>query len=492
VKHGEVNLVTAVYRPEDFGAVPWTDQASPPDAREGIQAAIDRAIEEGGGVIDLGENTWFVTKAPPGAYNHFACLSLHGANVHIRGRGPLQTKIVAFGDAGRQTMNILQFDPGASNVIAEGFTIDTTGLFNTDLGEQTHAIVIGSGVSTPINGTDQMPVKDILVRDVRFLHKGVAGERWGDAIRVAGNTPATAAINIRLVNLDFSLVGRSAIAMQRNVKGLHIGGCYFDGDNIGGTCIDGEATGGGWDEGLVVDSCQMVRRAPGGDNFAIAMTSQTNFAITNNVIIGRGIALVRGTDGIIANNSIDATDVPAQLGVVAIDNLTRDVIFSGNTVRRRGLAGPVVKVQPHSNVFPEGLVFSGNAITNETDGAAFFLISIRDVALSGNKIVCSGGPSSMGIYADAGQQQVENLVVNGNVFRGCAYACVRLVAVAAKLETPTSPPVPARGFVASVIAANVSRVCGPGVRADNGASIPPGGVVVGLNNWSTASTWTPT
>lgn len=474
----------SIFRPEDYGASPAPDaRTGAPDCRPGIQAAIDACVAAGGGDVVLGPGHWRVSRSPAGTYNRFAAISCHGANVRIVGAGKLQTTLVLAGDAGAATFTAIQLDPGASNVLIEGFTIDTTGLFNTDAGEQTHAIAIGSGNYTATNGTDQMPVRDVVVRDVRFLHAGAAGERWGDAIRVGGNTEQTPAINVRLVGLDFVKVGRSGIAMQRNVRGLLIQGCYFDADNIGGTAIDGEATGGGWDTGLVVDGNQIVRTLPGGDNFAIALTSQTHFAVTNNVIRGRGISLVRCADGVIANNVVDTTDMDT-VGVVAVDNLCRDVVFTGNTLHRRGKNGTCIQVQPRNGVFPVGVVIANNAITNDTDGAAVLLSGASDVVVTGNKITGNGSASSIGVYADAGLRAVENLAVTGNTFRGCGYAAVRLAT-----KTPTATE-PARSFTGCAVTGNVSRASGPGLRSDNPAHVPPGGIVSGLNNWSTPG-WAP-
>lgn len=472
-----------IFRPETYGAIPMGDLLLPAfDCRPAFQAAVDACIAAGGGDVVVGPGRWLLSRAPAGSYNRFAALSFHGPNVRLVGAGTLQTTIVMAGDAGASTFNGIQLDPGASNVVIGGFTIDSTGLYNTDLGEQTHAIVIGSGVCTPINGTDHMPVRDVVVRDVRFLHDGAAGERWGDAIRVGGNTEATAVINVKLLNLDFLKVGRSGVAMQRNVNGLLIQGCYFDANNIGGSAIDGEMTPGSglpseWPVGLVIDGNTIVRTLAGGDNYAISMTSQVEFAVTGNVLVGRGISMVRCSQGSVVCNTIDATDQLAQLGSIAIDNLCRDIVISGNTVRRRGQAGPVVKVQPHSGVFPGDLIITGNAITNETEGAAIMLVSPRDTIIASNKLTGSGAPASMGVYVDAGSRDVEGLVITGNVFRGAAYAPVRLAANAS------------HGFIGAAVTGNVSRASGPGIRVDNPQSVTAGGIVAGLNNWSTASTF---
>lgn len=446
-----------LYYPEDFGAV-----AGGPDCRVAIQAAMDAAASAGGGCVSLGVGRWHVSRAPAGTYNHFAALSTHSANVELRGEGAKLTTLVASGDAGASTFIVLSLDPGASNVRITDLTIDTSGLVNTDANEQTHALVIGSAVYTPINGTDHMPVENVVVERVRFIHDGAAGERWGDCVRVSGNTPATAARNVRLVGLDFLKSGRSAIELQRNAESVLIQGCYFDADNIGGTAIDGEATGGGWDTGLIVDGCHIVRTLPGGDSFAISMTSQTHFAITNNVLRGRGISLVRGAHGVIANNVIDAT-YQNTLGTIDIANDVQDVIIAGNTLTRSGGPGPCIKLQPHSGQYPQRIIISNNSVTNLTDGAAVMMLSVSDAVISGNRMSGSGGPNSMGLYLDATLKPVENLVVQGNTFRGMTYAVVRLIG----------------HFDRTAITGCAASACGIGLRQDNFS----GTITTGLNAW---------
>lgn len=454
------------FYPEDYGATPGFG-----DSRPGIQAAIDACVADGGGVVFLSAGDWHLTRSPPGTYNHFASLHWHGAGVRLIGAGESETRLVLSGDAGASTFNCIQLDPPASDALLQGFTIDTTGLFNTDAGEQTHAIAIGSGNYTPANAA---PVRNVVVQDVRFLHGNDSG-RWGDAVRVAGNTEATAAVNVRLTNLTFNHVGRSAVMMQRNVRGLTIANCYFDADNIGGTPIDGEATGGEWDSGLVVSGCQFVRAVPGTDNYLISLTNQSDFAIVGNILQGRGISLVRSKRGTISGNIIDAE---CQAAVAAIDvaNVAQDLVISNNTIRRHGAVGPAIKVVPHAGVFAQGLVVSGNSIANESGGTGILFIGVNDAVISGNRIDCVGA-NSVGFYADAGLRQVENLAISGCTFRGCTYAPILLASTTL------------HSFAGTTVTGCTSRASGPGVRCVNAQYVPAGGIVTSGNNWSAQPTY---
>lgn len=461
--------------PATFGAVPMGSGSPLVDSRPAIQQAVDLAGIAGGRVC-LGPGDFYVTRAPAGSYNRFAAISTHGVNVEIAGVGRDQTRLVAFGDAGASTFFVIALDPGATNVTIRDLTIDTTGLHNTDAGEQTHAIAIGTSVCA--GALCSRPVAHTTVQRVAFLHAGPPGERWGDCIRVAGNSPATAAVNTKLLDLDLLSCGRSGIAMQRNANYLQVSRCYFAGDAIGGGMLDGEATGGQGSTGLVVSDNMFVRFAPGGDNYAAAFTSQDDFAIHDNVFVGRGLTCVRCARGSIHHNVFNATDVTATLGVIDLANKADQVSVDHNKIIRRGGAGPCIKVVPHAGVYPGPVSVDANHCTNETDGAAILLDSVQDASVQGNALVGAGTASSVGVYVQ-GSRSVEGLVIAGNRVRGMGLAAVRLVSSA--IAT----------YGATVVYGNVSRASGPGLRCDNPQFLPVGGVIVGLNNWSTPSTCGP-
>lgn len=467
------------YDPVTYGALPWlpgVPVGSAPDSRPAIQAAVDAALAAGGGQVCLRAGRWFVTRAPAGSYNRFAAISTHGAGLELVGEGR-ETVIAAAGDAGASTFFIVSLDPGASDTTVRDLTIDTIGLYNTDVGEQTHAIAIGTSVCAGALCTT--PITNTTIQRVRFLHAGAPTERWGDCVRVAGNSAATEARNTKLLDLDLLLCGRSGIAMQRNVNGLVISRSYFQGDSIGGSMIDGEATGGGFDRGLVIADNFLWRTLPGGDNFGVSMTSQIDFSVHDNVLIGRGITCVRCQNGSIHHNTFDAS-MTATLGVIDLANQAERVSVDGNKIIRRatGGAGPCIKAAPHAGVYPGPIDVSRNLCTNETDGAAILLDSINDAGVDGNILVGSGGPSSTGIYVQ-GSRPIAGLSIIANKLRNMTFAAVRLVSSAVST------------YASTVIVGNVSRNSGTGLRCDNPQYLPAGGVVNGLNNWNTSAVCSP-
>jgi hypothetical protein len=471
------------FDPVDYGAVPWTTEPLPdaPDSRPGIQAAIDDACASGGGRVCLRDGRWRISRAPAGSYNRFAGISWHCSGVHLTGNGP-DTVIAMAGDAGAATFFGIALDPGASDSVIRDLTIDSTELFNTDLGEQTHAIVVGTNVCA--GATCEMPIANTTIQRVGFRHDGQPGERWGDCIRVAGNTPATQAFNTKLLDLDFTMCGRSGVAIQRNANALTISRSFFAADLIGGTPVDGEATGGEWDDGLIVSHNQIWKFLPGGDTYMISLTSQRHFSIDHNLLRGvllggRGcISAVRISDGTIDHNECSANDAVETTSMIDLANLADNVVVSGNVLRRSGGAGQCIKSQPHSGIGATGLSIKGNTCINDTDGAAIMLAAVKDTTVSGNILRGNGGPSSMGIYVFPTDAHVENLGVNDNRVRGMAHSAIRLGAT------------DGFGFTATTVALNTSAASGP-FRCENPQLIPPGGIVAGLNNWSTPATCAP-
>lgn len=471
------------FDPVDYGAAPILAGIAPIDSidsRPGIQRAIDEASFAGRGRVCIGDGDWFVTRAPVGSYNRFAALSTHGTGVELAGTGQGTARIVAAGDAGAFAYYIISLDPGARDISIHDLAIDTTGLTNTDAGEQTHAIAIGTSVCS--GATCSLPVANVSVQRVAFKHAGPPGARWGDCVRVAGNTPATRAQNIRLVDLDLNKCGRSGIALQRNADAVTVANSHFDWDEIGGTPFDGEATGGEWDEGLVVSNNQIWRRHVSGpplgvgDTYAIALTSQRGFTVTGNVVRGgRGcVTAVRILDGTISNNTCASDDATATAALVDVANLTENVAVTGNTLRRSGGAGHCIRSQARNGFGANGLTITGNTCVNATDGSGVMLLGGGDVVVAGNRLLGNGGSSSTGVYATPLGETFDGLVISGNLARGMAFSAVRLAATGG------------RGFVGARVDGNVSRLSGP-LRCDNGAlNTPAGSVIIGANSWSAA------
>jgi hypothetical protein len=223
------------YDPADYGTKPNNGISYQAEA----QKALDDASAAGGRVC-FGAGVWTLARAPAGSYNDLAALSTHGQHVEISGEGS-STVLSVGGDQHAASTFVISIDPGASDIRLRDFVIDTSGMTNTD--EQTHAIEIGSAVCKIASGTCSMPIVDVSVERVRFVHPKLPAFRKGDCVRLLGENEATQVLRVKIIDNAFINCARSDVGIQRNVNSLTIMGNHFaspDADQH----IDGEPTGG--------------------------------------------------------------------------------------------------------------------------------------------------------------------------------------------------------------------------------------------------------
>lgn len=394
------------FDPSAYHAVPNDGQ----DDRVPIQAAIDDATGAGGGTVCLGSGHWTVTRAPIGSYNRFAALSTHGAHLTITGTGP-GTVLDLVGD-NLGTASAISLDPGASNITVERLAIDTSATTNTD--EQTHAIAIGSGVCTTASGTCSMPIADVTVRDVSFTHPPTPGSRKGDCIRLLGNTTATPVRRVTIEGSSFVNCARSGIGVQRNVLSLAVLGNHF-GEQIGDTAFDGDPTGSGTDDDL-----RLI-----GNSFAdsrvtatASITSYDHVTITGNTFAGRGIGLDRTRNVVIADNTFEVNEV-AGVGVIDSINIADGLKIDNNVIRRHGVAGPAIRVTPHSGGIPQQVSITGNTIIDDGNADAIYGESVRNIGIRDNDITLNDpAPDGSGIHLQGINGPIDEVMVTGNSIAG--------------------------------------------------------------------------
>lgn len=456
--------------------------------RAAIQAAIDAACAQpDGGTVYLGAGRWTVERlvAGPGAYNTHAALALHCHNVTIRGVGK-ETVLELVGDQGNASVNLISIDPGAEHILIADMTLRcradaATPCVNTE--EQTHAIAT-SGFCA---GSFCLPIRDIKVENVAFdWPRDDPAHRKGDCIRLIGNqgptaatettpaTPGTRVYGVRISGNDFADCARSSITIQRGVYDAAIAGNTF---NATKTCIDGEATGGPEDLDERISITGNAFRP--GCTTALSLTSTKGATISGNTFAGR-VTLYRSTGVAMTGNQIVHNAVDNG-GSIDISNACDGSAVTGNTVVRSGVAGPVVKVAPHSGVICQRLSISGNAITQLTPAWAIYGESVSNAIVADNYLTFpNGAPLYSAIYfrsttttapvtglAIANNQisgAITNgvmlhaspatigkgIVVTGNVATGCT--------VGMRLETPT-------GFTAQITSAG--NAMGPSSYAES-------------------------
>lgn len=417
------------YDPVDYGAVP-NDGV---DDRPAMQAAVDAACAAAPAKVCIGAGQWDLTRAPPGNYNRFAALSLHCANVEIVGAGPA-TVLSVGGDQGNGTTYTLSLDPGSRSIAIRDLTIDTSDMFNTD--EQSHAIAIGSGVCAAANGTCSMPVLDIAIERVRFLHPSTSGSRKGDCIRLIGGSTATYVRGVSIRNVDFEKCARSSVAIQRGVYSLDISNNWFRPNPVD-QHIDGEPTGctGICDDGITIaDNIFDDDVVASQGDYAVAIGHCARTVITGNVFNGRGVLLYRCTGSTIADNTFNAT-MRSGYGVIELENANTNVAIHHNAIARGGFAGPLIRVGPHSGGAPSGLVIDHNTGTQSTAAAAIVLDSGRDVSIDHNVLSWSvPATTAQGVFVAATSVVADGIVIDHNTIVGQLNAGVYLTAAPSAFE----------------------------------------------------------
>jgi hypothetical protein len=462
-----------------YGLVEWSSNSALPavDSGASILAAINDATLYGGKVCRLPAGQFLIKRAPANTYNGRAGLSAHGYGIVIEGQGIEETTLVFDQDAEARALKGIQFDPGCDHCAVKNLTIDGTRLRNTDAGEQTIAIDVG-GNNCPQQPCST-PVLDTVIENVRFFWAGAQGERWGDCIRVGGNTAASQVRNTRIRNVEGVSCGRSFIAWQRNANALDIAEFYVNGDGVRGTVLDGEASGGEGDTGTNIGPGFIWfdrLRTPADDSYVIAGTSQTNFNVHDVQIVGgrAAITCVRCKRSIIKGNILDAENSLTSLANIDLANLAEQADVSSNQIRRRGGTGPCIRSMPHAGVSANLLNIVDNTCINDTEGASIMAVAPRASKIEGNLLQGNGGPNSIGIYVSpvTGGDHIRGLAVNDNVIVNMTYSAVRLSGVGNL------------GFSGTIVDGNVSTSSGP-MRCDNSQYSPPGGIKLGDNNWST-------
>lgn len=452
------------FDPVSYGAAP-NDGV---DDRAPIQAAINDAAA-GGGTVCLASGRWTVTRAPVGSYNRNAALSTHSAHLTITGTGH-GSVLELVGDQQIAAVSVISLDPGATDIVLERFTIDTSAATNTD--EQTHAIGIGSGVCTTANGTCSMPVADITVRDVRFAHPKIADQRKGDCIRLLGQTPVMAVKRVTIAGSSFTNCARSGIAVQRNVVSLAVLGNHFA-ERIGDTPFDGEPTNGDGDDGLRLIGNSF---ADSPSTFSATLTSYDHATVTGNTFAGRGLLLYRTRNAIVADNTFDVTALTGG-GVIEIGNVAEGIKIDNNVIRRHGVPGPAIRITPHSGGVPGQVSISGNTIVADGDSSGVYGDGVRDIGVRDNTITLPDrAPNGSGIHLQAINGPIDEAMITGNSVAGFEYfAAVRLDSRPEKFRGLTVALNSSRGAVRSLqcFQQNAGGFREPGVSVGNRWNVAP-------------------
>lgn len=401
-------IAAACEDPVAYGAIP-NDGVSD---RAAIQAAIDADPD---GTVCLGVGRWTVDRAPLGSYNRFAAISTH-RGTSIRGEGP-GTVLELVGDQGAGGVSVISIDPGAVGAEVLDLTIDTTLATNTD--EQTHAIQIGSSVCLPAVFGGCLPVLNTRIHGVTFNHPpAVAPARKGDCVRLLGNTPASQVRRVSLVGGVYSSCARSGVSIQRDVYELSIVGNLFQ--NATDQDIDSEPSGGGLNTDIVISGNVFAddRATSQGDHSVTIGGSggpMQRVVISDNIFRGRGIRLYRAADVVISGNVIDAEAVIPGSGVIEAGNVADGVMIEGNSIRRTGVTGPLIRTWPQSGAFPGPVMVRGNRLVQGTVSDVVYMETTDRASVIDNLIEYTVAASAFTAISFRGTSRATSgVVASGN------------------------------------------------------------------------------
>ena len=132
-----------------------------------------------------------------------------------------------------------------------------------------------------------MPVVDVSVERIRFVHRGLPGFRKGDCTRLFGNTAATEVLHTKIIGNTFTDCARLDVAVQRNVNPLTIIGNHFASPRVD-QHIDGEASGGEGDKRIPIIGNTFDSPDTTQGDYAVALTSYKYAVISGNIFNGGG------------------------------------------------------------------------------------------------------------------------------------------------------------------------------------------------------------
>jgi len=395
--------VSSCFDPEQYGGIPNDGL----DDRIAIQSAIDGAATSGGGRVCLGSGHWRVSRAPAGSYNRFAALTIHTPRIELIGNGP-GTVLEVVGDQGAATISVISIDPGAQNISLRDFVLDTSAMTNTS--EQTHAIQVGSGIGVG-------PVQDVQMERIIFNHQLFPPARKGDCLRLVGNQAPNEVRRVIVIGSTFPSCARSGIAIQRGVHDLVIMGSQFT--QAGDQDIDSEPTAEGGNSGLtIVGNIFRDNVALTQDDWSVTISGYGEpinaVTLANNVFEGRGVNLYLSANTVITGNTFNTT-METGYGVINFGNRAETIVINGNTIRRHGFDGSMIRIVHTPGFWAKNVTISNNEMIQETLGGGVITESAVKMSVVNNGIEwLQPAPDAVGVYLRATIAQAEATMISNN------------------------------------------------------------------------------
>jgi hypothetical protein len=165
--------------------------------------------------------------------------------------------------------------------------------------------------------------------------------------------------------------------------------------------------------------------------------------------------LYRTQDVVVADNTFDVMAISGA-GVIEVQNVASGDKIDNNMIRRHGVAGPGIRITPHSGGFPEQLSVTNNTIIADGDSSGISAESPRDIGIRNNDITFTDpAPNGSGIALRATARTMDGLTITGNTVGGPSggntyFAAVRLAANPFQIDGVTVALNSSRGAVRSL------------------------------------------
>lgn len=372
------------------------------DDTQFIQAAIDAAIANNGGVVYFPPGTYPVAKkAAPGVFSAFSLRNVR--NLVFLGDGPASTIKVKDGKyvgdfmtfrllAGttRVTFLSLRFDGNKDRITAD---------------EQTHSI-------------------EIFDADEIHIERCWFDNTFGDGVRILGRgataiggQPLDTAEELVIRDCRFKNWGRSGIGCQRAFKQTRITDNFFE-SNSGDQAIDFEPTGATSPREIIIDGNIIVHGTEtaaltiGGIDFE----NNQKFIVTNNLIVNGsvfGLALQHFT---FTNNVIFASVSGARPALGLIRHVT-DGLIADNIIVSPGTNTQVacVSISFNNGLAPARLLLARNVVRSLT--TAINIVGVNSMQVVDN-IIQTNENNDRGVVGVQFASTVEGFPVDNPVLRG--------------------------------------------------------------------------
>ena len=130
----------------------------------------------------------------------------------------------------------------------------------------------------------------------------------------------------------------------------------------------------------------------------------------------------------LTGNTFDAKMESGE-GVIDVGNAAERLVVGQNIVRRRGAAGPLVRIVHHSGRTATHLTINANQLWNDTAGSGIHMESVQDVSVTSNELQWQvPATSSVGISLQSIIHQADGVLIQGNRINGFLSAAVLLAA----------------------------------------------------------------